>query len=103
MITKLLMDTDSAETGTPIKILGSVPPDKVEIRLPDGEITEVPVNAVDLHEPEESLPALSEALGIPYDTLVRYAREGRVLARKSGGVWLSTVRAVQAAAIKPRR
>lgn len=56
-----------------------------------------------LEDPEESLSALAERLGIPYYTLVRYAREGRVLARKSGGVWLSTQRAVEAAAIKPRR
>ena len=55
-----------------------------------------------LEDPEESLPALSERLGIPYDTLVKYAREGKILARKSGGVWLSTRRAIEAAGIKPR-
>jgi len=53
--------------------------------------------------PEEALPALAAELSIPYDTLVRYAREGRILARKSGGVWLSTHRAIEAAGIKPRR
>jgi hypothetical protein len=55
-----------------------------------------------LGDPEESLPALSEKMGIPYDTLVKYAREGKILARKSGGVWLSTARAIEAAGIKPR-
>lgn len=56
-----------------------------------------------LGDPEESLPALALETGVGYDTLVRYAREGRVLARKSGGVWFSTRRAVEAAGIKPWR
>lgn len=56
-----------------------------------------------LGDPEESLPALALETGIAYDTLVRYAREGRVPARKSGGVWFSTRRAVEAAGIKPWR
>ena len=56
-----------------------------------------------LKDPEESLPALSEKTGIPYDTLVAYARSGKILARKSGGVWLSTKRAIEAVGIKPRQ
>jgi len=55
-----------------------------------------------LEDPEESLPALSRKMSIPYDTLAKYAREGKILARKSGGMWLSTERAIEAAGIKPR-
>lgn len=56
-----------------------------------------------LEDPEESLSALSGKMDIPYDTLAKYAREGKILARKSGGVWLSTMRAIEAAEIKPRK
>lgn len=68
----------------------------------DGEEAVEKLARFCLEDPEESLPALAEALGIPYDTLAVYARTGRILARKSGGVWLSTKRAIEAAAIKPR-
>jgi|GEM_PF-4903130 len=53
-------------------------------------------------EREESLSHLAEVTNIPYNTLARYAREGRIVARKSGGVWLSTLSAVKAAEIKAR-
>lgn len=69
----------------------------------DGEAAVQRLARFCLNDPEEALPALADALGIPYDTLARYAREGRILARKSGGVWLSTKRAIEAARIKPRR
>ena len=89
--------------GTPVGFHDFLDGDMAGIELPTGEWAAVPADAVDLHEPEETLPALADALGIPYDTLVRYAREGRILARKSGGVWLSTKRAIEAAGIKPRK
>lgn len=54
-----------------------------------------------LEDPEESLSALAEKMAIPYDTLAKYAREGKILARKSGGVWLSTAQTVRAAGIRP--
>lgn len=69
---------------------------------PSGEEAVEKLARFCLEDPEESLPALAEKLGIPYDTLVKYARDGKILARKSGGVWLSTVRAIEAAGIKPR-
>ena len=53
-------------------------------------------------EREESLSALAEMTGIPYNTLAKYAREGRFPARKSGGVWLATRGAVEAAGIRAR-
>lgn len=90
------------EAGIPIGFHDFLDGNMAGVELPTGEWVAVPADAVDLHEPEETLPALAEALGIPYYTLARYAREGRILARRSGGVWLSTVRAVEAAGIKPR-
>ena len=69
----------------------------------DGEEAVKKLARFCLEDPEEALPALAAALGIPYDTLAHYAREGRILARKSGGVWLSTKRAIKAAGIKPRK
>ena len=53
-------------------------------------------------EREESISALAEMTGIPYNTLAKYAREGRFPARKSGGVWLATRGAVEAAGIRAR-
>ena len=69
----------------------------------DGEEAVEKLARFCLEDPEESLPALAEKTGVPYDTLARYAREGRILARRSGGVWLSTVQAIEAAGIKARR
>lgn len=49
---------------------------------------------------------LSEGMDIPYDSLVKAFREGRIQARQSGATWLSTVSAVKAAieagTIRPR-
>ena len=56
----------------------------------------------EMPEREESISALAKMTGVPYNTLAKYAREGRFPARKSGGVWLSTRSAVEAAGIKAR-
>lgn len=50
-----------------------------------------------LRDREEGLHRLAEVVGIPYDTLVKAAREGRLEARRSGTPWLSTRRAVEEA------
>lgn len=54
----------------------------------------------------EALPALSRLTGVPYDTLIKATKAGRIQARQSGGTWLSTVEAVRAAIntgrIRPR-
>lgn len=103
MITKLILDAMGIPASTPVEFLEFVAPDHVQIRLPNGRIVEVRSAAVEAgHEPEETLSALSEALGIPYDTLARYAREGRFLARRSGNTWLSTRTAVEYAGIRVR-
>lgn len=50
---------------------------------------------------------LSEGMDIPYDSLVKAAREGRIQARQSGSVWLSTIaavqQAIQAGTLRPRK
>lgn len=101
MITQLILDTEFAKSGTPIAFLAFEPGDSAAVELPDGRQVIVDAAAVDAHEPEESLATLAILTGISYDTLAKYAREGRFLARKSGATWLSTVRAVGAAGIKP--
>lgn len=45
-------------------------------------------------EPEESLSALGNEFGIPQNTLYKAAYDGRLVARRSGSVWLSTRTAV---------
>jgi len=102
MITKMLYDCKGIKAGSPIAFVEFLSGDRVLVKVAGGEQIAVPASAVDAHEPEESLPALSEKMGVPYDTLVKYARDGKILARKSGGVWLSTARAIEAAGIKPR-
>ena len=113
MITKLILDTigqsaagptELLQAGLPVAFHGFEPGDRVKIELPDHRIVEVEASRVESgHEPEETLGVLAQALGIPYDTLVRYAREGRILARRSGSTWLSTRTAVEYAAIQPRQ
>ena len=114
MITKLILDaigqmsdgtqTELLRAGLPVAFHAFAPGDHVEIELPGGRVVEVEAGRVDAdHEPEETLSALSEALSIPYDTLARYAREGRFLARRSGNIYLSTRTAVEYAGIRPRK
>ena len=72
----------------------------VGVRLPSGETVELAADRVssggwDRDDTEESLSALAELTNVCYDTLAKAARENRILARKSGGVWLSTVHAVE--------
>ena len=108
MITKLILDTEHANAGAPVifryyEFRASDGHEVVSVELPNHELVEVPAAAVEAgHEPEQSLPRLAELTGVPYDTLAHYARTGRILARKSGGVWLSTVTAVEYVGIKTR-
>jgi hypothetical protein len=107
MITRLILNTEHAPAGTPVAFVDwEISLDGVEmvsVELPGGKLVEVTAAAVDAgHEPEESLPRLAQLTGIKYDTLAKYVRGGRILARKSAGVWLSTVTAVKHAGISPR-
>ncbi len=53
-----------------------------------------------------ALVELAQALDIPYDTLAKAAREGRIRAWRSGATWLSTIpdikKAMEAGTIRPR-
>jgi hypothetical protein len=68
-----------------------------EVATPTGEHWLVPAAVVSsgFDGPEETLSVLADQTGIQYNTLVKAAREGRVLARKSGATWLSTKRAIE--------
>lgn len=111
MITKLIRDTiphghtDLFRAGLPVRFVDwagntRTPQGVTEwvyVETPEGEMLTVPADAVgsNLHESEETIIVLADALGLNYDALVKACRENRVLARKSGGTWLTTSRAVE--------
>lgn len=124
MITKLHRDTLDCSphlryvkspklyrADTPVKILQLLGGSRelVEVELPDGKQITVGAGDVDsgINCPEESLSHLAKTMGINYNTLVRAVQEGRVLARKSGKMWLSTENAIEHARatgkIEPRK
>lgn len=57
---------------------------------------------VNFHEPEETIKQLSIVTGISYNTLICAVKEGRVIARRSGSTWLTTLSAIRQAGITPR-
>ena len=112
MITQLIRDTiahghtDLLHAGLPVRFVGwaccttRTPQGETEwlyVETPEGETITVPADAVgsNLYESEETVIVLAEALDLSYDALVKACRQGRVLARKSGGTWLTTRRAVE--------
>jgi len=103
VITQLILDViwqgERIPEGTPVRFCDWLPGEMVEIELPDGRIIQAEAAAVSsgVNFPEETIAALAAQTGIGYDTLVKAARESRLLARKSGATWLSTVAAVEAA------
>lgn len=111
MITRLVRDTyphgDTAllRAGLPVRFVDWAETTRVHqvviewvyVETPEGETLAVPADSVgsNLHEAEGTVIVLAEALNLSYNALVKACREGRVLARKSGGVWLTTKRAVE--------
>lgn len=100
MITKLLTPLKQGyktyPAGTPVAFLSFESGDCVMVQLPNGATPIISARRVEAgHEPEETLAALAETTGVQHDTLRRAAVEGRLLARKSGGTWLSTRTAVE--------
>lgn len=115
MITHTIMDatarvdggTTDVPRGTPVAFLDftaagdsfSHTGGHVVVELPDGREARLPAAAVysqaDESEREETLPELAERLGIKHNSLLVAVRDGRVLARKSGGTWLTTELAVK--------
>ncbi len=103
MITQLYLDLYQnsqrgrlASKGTPVGVLADEP-DGVFIKLPDGQELKVAAGFVSsgVHSPEETLSALAEMSGVLEDTLLKAAQSGRLMARKSGAAWLSTLNAVE--------
>lgn len=114
MITQVVQDSNlwtgkrnaSVGNGTPVKFLNfsgarhpSYPrgPEMAEVQLSDGTVGILPLQSVGsgASGSEETLRGLSGLTGQSYNTLIRAARQGRLLARKSGNHYLSTVRAVE--------
>lgn len=100
MITQLLKDVfqDGKRVlsyQTPVRLieLGS---DYAWIELPSGEQLRVEIELVSsgIHSPEETLPELASLSGVLEDTLLKAAQSGRLMARRSGKTWLSTLNAV---------
>ena len=107
MITQLILDTvghngeqqstELLRAGLPVAFIDWGDGNQVWVQLPDGREVAVDAAAVDsgLNGPEETVPALAEQTGINYEALTKAVREGRVLARKSAGTWLTTLRAIE--------
>lgn len=101
MITQLVRDTyphGSAtllRAGLPVRYVGGIGGIYVRVETPEGETVMVLAHTVSIPEPENAVGVLAEALDLSYNALVKACREDRVLARKSGGVWLTTQRAVE--------
>lgn len=97
MITEFILDNEFGKAGTPVEFVEFQPGDMVEVRLLDGRYVQVEAGIVSAHVSEETLSALAEQAGIREDTLLKAAQQGRLLARRSGATWLSTVTAIEAA------
>jgi hypothetical protein len=109
MITELIIDTEHANAGTPVRFVGeagrSTAQGRIElvrVELPSGEQVVIDAGAVSsgVHHPEETLSVLSSRTGIREDTLLKAAQSGRLMARRSGATWLSTIPAVGWAKMK---
>lgn len=105
MITELILDTDHAPVGTPVRFVDweagqSTPQGRIElvrVELPEGRQVVVDAGAVSsgIHHPEQSLRVLAEMTGIREDTLLKAAQQGRLLSRRAGATWLSTALAIE--------
>lgn len=99
MITQLILDTQHGPAGLPVRFCDWLPGQMVEIVLPSGATVQVEDGAVSsgIHSPEETLSVLAELSGIREDTLLKAAQSGRLMTRRSGAAWLSTLNAVELA------
>jgi hypothetical protein len=102
MITSLLFDTPHGPKGTPVRFCDFLPGGMVEVELSSGEVVQVDAGLVSsgIYHPEETLSTLAKMSGIREDTLLKAAQSGRLLARRSGATWLSTINAVEWAVSK---
>lgn len=111
MITQLNLDIYQdgkriASAGTPVRFIEfEVAPKKtptgrdelVSVKLPNGQQITCDAAAVSsgIHSPEETLSRLARLTGIREDTLLKAAQQSRLMARKSGATWLSTLTAIE--------
>jgi hypothetical protein len=112
MITELILDTTHANAGTPVRFVDweagrSTPQGRIElvrVELPTGEQVVIDAGAVSagIHHPEETLSVLAGLTGIREDTLLKAAQSGRLMARRSGVTWLSTIPAIEWARAKEK-
>lgn len=105
MITQFILDNEHGKAGTPVRFVDwlptlSTPQGRIEmvaVELPDGRDVEIDAGYVSsgIHAPEETLSVLADRSGVREDTLLKAAQSGRLMARKSGATWLSTLAAVE--------
>ena len=93
-IAKLLVDVGSNKAGTPIKVLEDTTGGWL-VEFPDREQAYIDGSKIYALEPEETISRLAKLASIKRDTLFKAANQGRLMARKSGLTWLSTVTAVE--------
>ena len=83
--------------GLPVLVLDNqtLPTSQVfTVRLPDGYLAEIKRSKLAGLPWQVSLTELTQLSSVPADTLYRAARHGRLLARQSAGIWLSSVHAL---------
>lgn len=105
MITEFILDNEFGKAGTPVRFVDWLPAivnpqrriEMICVQLPDGREVESEAAVVSsgIHAPEETLSVLSEQSGIREDTLLKAAQAGRLMARKSGATWLTTMTAIE--------
>lgn len=97
MITQLIIDTEFGNTGTPVRFVDWSTKERIFVELPNGAVVHTDAGCVSsgIHSPEETLRVLSRMSSIREDTLLKAAQSGRLIARKSGSTWLSTIHAVE--------
>lgn len=105
MITHFIIDNEFGKASTPVQFVYfapgySTPQGRVEliiVALPDGREVEVDAGWVSsgIHTPEETLSVLADRSGVREDTLLKAVQSGRLMARKSGATWLSTLTAIE--------
>lgn len=101
MITQLILDFSRdghrvASAGTPVQVI-EFGNEWAQVELPDGRQFRVSAAAVSsgVHSPEETLSVLSKQSGTQEGTLLKAAQSGRLMARRSGATWFSTLTAVK--------
>ena len=96
MITQFILDTKHGNKGTPVRLV-SLEPGGDWVQLPDGQEVSVKSDFVSsgIHSPEETLSVLATQSGIREDTLLKAAQTDRLMSRRSGTTWLSTLNAVE--------